>query len=182
MNKRRTKVVAETTSTDIRPAPEAAVADPKDEVLAQVLAELREMRANQTEMELSFAQEREAMSQRLQSAEDTARKAAIAQDMMVEGAHSMTPEVTQLSLRADHPEKNIEVKLDIMSKRAKENGDGFDRERTRKVLMGEPVEDLNRWVFMGHAFDSEVQMEAYKDKVKRELEQDAGRYPRNPRG
>lgn len=135
-------------------------------IMQQLLDEVKRMRAEQEETKAQF--ERELAAARAESAE--AKQAAI-------DAFQPQPMADWIDPRSDHP-ATIEEKLFAMERQAKENEQPFDKERTRRVLMGLPVEDLNKWVYMGHAFDTEEEMEAYKLKVTSERERTVGRYPR----
>jgi hypothetical protein len=160
------------------PAAEAAeIVDPAA-ILRELLDTVRELKANREEDLSRFSAEKAELEERLSDAEATANAAKRTAELNDE-AGSMTPDVSPVALHADHPERDVEKKLDIMARQAKENGADFDRDRTRKVLLHQPVNDINKFVFMGHAFEDEIAMDVYKDKVRRELEATAGKYPRS---
>lgn len=143
-------------------------------ILNQLLEQVQQLQRRLEQQEFKYREETEELQERLREAE--ARTKAIQSELKPDGAGSMTTEVTQVLLRNDRPETNIERKLDIMERLARENNQPFDRDRTRRVLLGLPVEDANRYVYMGHAFESEEEMQAYKEKVQSEITRTAGKY------
>lgn len=91
--------------------------------------------------------------------------------------NALPAEANNAMLRGDRP-GSIEEELNAREVLARENKQEFDRERTRKILMGEPVQDLNKWIFNGHAFDTEDEMKLYKLMVERQIAEQAGKYKR----
>lgn len=79
--------------------------------------------------------------------------------------------------RTDHP-AGLNEKLDCMETLTRENGQPFDRERTRRALLGLPVEDINKFVYQGHAFETQEELDAYVKKVEDEKIATIGKYLR----
>lgn len=132
-------------------------------IMQELLTEVKRLRDEQAQSEARFKAD-------LDAARAEALQAAVDQ-------FAPKPMADWIDPRTDHP-ATLEVKLDAMERQAKENGTTFDRERTSRILRGLPVEDLNKFKYMGRAFDSQEEMEAYRDKVEQERERTVGRYPR----
>lgn len=125
---------------------------------AQLAAELDETQARHTQ-------------EMRQLAELAAKKAAAGE------INALPPEANNSMLRGDRP-GNIEEELNAREVLARENKQPFDRERVRAILTGQPVEDLNKWMFNGHAFETRDEMELYKIMVERQIAEQAGKYSR----
>lgn len=90
--------------------------------------------------------------------------------------NALPPEADNSRLAGDRP-GTLDEHLDSLERLAKENGTAFNRDRTKKILLGQPVEDNNKFVYNGHAFDSEREMDVYVAMIERESARTLGKYP-----
>ena len=140
-------------------------------ILQALMGEIKQMKADRDADRQQFAEEL-AEAQRAAEAA-VARAAATVVDPL---RPSVLPE-NAIDPRTDHP-ATIQEKLDCMERMAEENEQPFDRERTRRSLMGLPVEDNIPFRFNGRAFDTEAELDAYKQKIEDEKLATIGKYLR----
>lgn len=148
--------------------PEEAVAavDPTA-VLAELLAAVKSLKDEQAEQKAAWAAEKANLVAQLETVKNEGARDINKPNVLPENA---------IDPRTDHPEKDIEVKLDCMAAIAELNGDDFDRERNRRILLGQPVEDLYPFRFNGRVFDTEADMEEYKERLGVEQARSLGKY------
>lgn len=98
----------------------------------------------------------QALTERVQSAEnENARLQAALEEAKTTGAFTdefgnkvniLTGAMAGANAQIHDKPGTLIEKLDIMEKQAHARRETFDRERTRKILMGEPVEDLLEFI------------------------------------
>lgn len=116
--------------------PENSAASPSVIDATEILAELKRL----TER----IESQETENKRLQAALQQAQQSGQFVDEFGNVVNCLPPN-SDKSLIADKPGTLLE-KLDIMEVLAAQRREPFDRERTRKVLMGEPVEELVEFI------------------------------------
>jgi len=130
MTKRKT-APANTTEGDVTavaaPAPQTE-AD-ATAVLNRILAEMQGLR---TRVEAAEAAKTDLEAQ---------LASASANALAIANQRPATPSAW-VEVRGDGPERNVEAKLDAMERSAEDNKELFDRERTRNILLGLPVDDI----------------------------------------
>lgn len=147
-------------------ATDVAEAIDSNAVLKELLEEVRRLREEADSSRESFQQDL-----------DAARAEAAAARRASMDAFAPKPDASWIDPRTDRP-GNIEEKLDAYERQALEFGEKFDRERTRRSLLGLPIENPNPWVWNGRAFETEEALEDYKSKIELERERTIGKYPR----
>lgn len=160
-----TEPIGELESATVAPVDTAVTDQPMNqvEIMQEVLSQLKSMR-----QELSAKDEKIQQLETAQAQAVTAARNATMPNIAMEGW-----------IRGTDRPAPLEEKLNVMEQQAAERGEPFNKDRTRKILKGEPVEDANRWTFMGHAFDTEEEMNAYKNKALEEKDRVVGKFPRN---
>ena len=115
------------------PANDTAVATPAksgaDDVLNAILAEMQGLRSRVEKAEEQNVELVAKLASSSQAALDIANRPPSMPSAWVE-------------VRGDGPERNVERKLDAMQASADDNKEEFDRDRTRKILSGIPVNDI----------------------------------------
>lgn len=139
MSKSKTSAPATEEAVDVvadvmeAPAPAAAEANDVKDVLGAILARMEAMQeqinAKDTENDRLRAEVAAATAAAQRAASDPATRPMAAPDAWVE-------------VRGDGPERNVDRKLDAMQRSAELENEPFDRERTRKILLGLPVDDI----------------------------------------
>jgi hypothetical protein len=140
-------------------------------ILLTLMEEIKQMRADREADKQQFAEE---LGQAKLAADNAARAAAAT---IVDPLRpSVLPE-NSIDPRTDRP-GTLEEKLNCLAVLAEENGQPFDRELTRRSLLHLPVEEVNKYVFNGHSFETEAALDAYKDKIETEKVATLGKYLR----
>jgi hypothetical protein len=140
-------------------------------ILLTLMDEIKQMRAEREADKQQFAEE---LGQ-AKLAADNAARAAVA--TIVDPLRPSILPDNSVDPRTDRP-GTLEEKLNCLAVLAEENKQPFDREMTRRSLLHLPVEEVNKYVVNGHAFDTEEAMEAYKDKIETEKVATLGKYLR----
>jgi hypothetical protein len=138
-------------------------------IVQQLLDEVRNLREQLERKDDQFNQVRAELEQRLREAETSQSK-----DIPL-GTGTMTPDFIHIQLN-DRPETDIERRLRIMEEEYRRFGMSFDRDRVRRILLGLPVDPETKWIYNGHAFDTEEEMLAYKERAEKELSRVTGKY------
>lgn len=152
------------------PEQKAVTAIDPNTVLAQLLEAVQGLKAEQERQRGQFEAEKANLVAQL----ETVKHDAVAN---AAGRPRILPE-NAIDPRTDHPEKNIEVRLDCMQAVAELNNVPFDRERQKRSLMGLPVEDPEPFRWNGRAFATQEEMDEYIAKADREKAATMGKYVR----
>lgn len=149
-----------------------------DDMVGMLLEKFRAMEERQSALErenADLAQELEDQQNRNAAAiaEAALRTMASVNDPLRPNA--LPPEADNSRLAGDRP-GTLDEHLDALERLARENGTEFNRERTKRILLGQPVEDNNKFVYHGHAFDSERELEVYVAMAEREAKLTIGKY------
>lgn len=140
-------------------------------ILRELLASVNSLKEEQNRQKAVFEQEKAELTAKLE--------AATTVNAGDPALHPNAAPPGMIDPRTDHPETNIEAKLDCMEAVAELNNIAFDRERQRRGLLGIKGEDDNLFVYNAHAFETQEQLDAYKERVEREKDRTTGKYPRS---
>lgn len=124
MTKKKTK--ANVTEGDLTVA--TTTVPDQSEVLAAILEEMKGMRAE--------LDEKAGENDRLKTEVEAARATAADPKTRV-----LPPPDAWIEVRGDGPERDVNRKLDALQRSAEWDNEEFDRERTKRVLLGLPVDD-----------------------------------------
>ena len=141
------------------------------EILQALMAEIQQMKADRETEKQQFSEELAEAQRKADAAADAASRTIV---------DPVRPNVlpdNAIDPRTDHP-ASISEKLDCMEVSARENGQPFDRERTRRVLIGLPVEDLYEFRLGYRVFDSQAELDAFKQKMEDEKIATIGKFLR----
>jgi hypothetical protein len=137
-------------------------------ILAELLLAVQELKDGQERQRKEFEAEKANLTAQLETVKADAASVSV-------GRPNVLPD-NAIDPRTDHPETNVEIRLDCMEAIAELNGVVFDRERNRKILNGEPVEDLYLSRFNGRVFDTQEELDEYVNKATVEQARTLGKY------